>query len=134
MSFLEMVLQLAHQLLLDMEHSPADLTDRVVVVARRELVIGRAFAEVRGVDRAGCSERFQRAVDGTARKTWLVLVELSGDLFRGAVTSQGNDRVVHLRSLSGPSHPGGEHQRAETTRRERSAFVRTRQPDRSTTT
>src|SRR5437899_5409908 len=46
MSLLEVLLELAYQLLLDVHDATADLADRVVVVAARELVVGRSFAEV----------------------------------------------------------------------------------------
>src|SRR6202158_2605097 len=48
-SFLQMSLELAHELFLDVQHSPANLADRVVVIATGQLVVRRALIEVRGV-------------------------------------------------------------------------------------
>src|ERR1700682_4929883 len=61
MTFLEVSLQLADQLFLDVQHPSAHLADRMVMVAARELVVRGALPEVSRVDRAGCSESLQRS-------------------------------------------------------------------------
>src|SRR6266851_5035469 len=50
-SFLEVVLELADELLLDVHDAAADLADRVMMVAARELVVRRPLTEVGGVHR-----------------------------------------------------------------------------------
>src|ERR1700687_6305672 len=49
MAVLEVLFQLAHQSLLDVQDAAAKLADGVVVVAAGKLVVGRAVAEVRRV-------------------------------------------------------------------------------------
>src|SRR5207237_4355871 len=55
--FLEVRLELMHELLLDVHHASADLAHRVMVVAARELVMRRAVTEMRRVDRARRGQR-----------------------------------------------------------------------------
>jgi hypothetical protein len=48
----EMRFQSVNELFLDVQDAAAKLADRVVMVAGRELVVGRSVAEVRGIDGA----------------------------------------------------------------------------------
>src|ERR1700674_260221 len=59
----KMSLQRADQLFLDVQHSSANLADRVMVITAGELVVDRTFAEVRGVHRARRREGIKRSVD-----------------------------------------------------------------------
>src|SRR5260370_13733436 len=105
MAVLEVSLQLAHQGLFDVQHAAAKLADRVVMVARGQLVVSRPVAQVRGVHGPGCGQRLQRAIDGAARKARLRLVRVSGDLVGGAVPAEPHDRVVDHRPLRGAPPP-----------------------------
>src|SRR5579864_3634881 len=134
MAFLQVLFELADELLLDVEHASADLADRVLVVAARQLVVRRTFTEVRGIHRPRRRQRFQRAIDGAALESRLGFVQLSCDLVRGAVASEPNDGLVNHRPLCGAPHPGREHQLPRMTRSERSDLVSTRHPRPSTTT
>ena len=110
MALLEMSLQRADELLLDVKHSATYLADGMVMIAAGELVVSRAFTEMCGVDGTRCRESFQRSVHGAARKTWLALVKLDRNLIRRAVAAEADDRVVHHGALRGTAHTRGEHQ------------------------
>src|SRR5450759_3273669 len=110
MTLFQVSLELTHELLLDVEHSAAHLTDRMVMITAGELVVGGALTEVSGVDGARCCESFQRSIDGAARETRLALVKLGGDLIRRAMAAQADDGVVDHRALGRTAHARGEHQ------------------------
>src|SRR5438132_11696329 len=78
--FLEVCLELMHELLLDVHHASADLAHRVMVVAARELVMRRAVTEMRRVDRARRGQRVEGSIDGAAWKSRPGLGPLPGDL------------------------------------------------------
>src|SRR5216683_6033874 len=134
MPLFQVGLELADHLFLDVQHSPADLAHRMVVIAGGELVVGGALIEVRGVDRARCREGIERSIHSAAWKSRLVFVYLGRDLLSGAVPAERDHRVVDLCPLCGAAHARGEHQRSLITRSERSAWVSNLQPERSTTT
>src|SRR5450759_96428 len=52
MAFLEVRLQLADQLLLDVQHSTAHLTHGMVMITCGQLVVRRSLAKVGGIDRS----------------------------------------------------------------------------------
>src|SRR5476651_1789556 len=129
----EVALERVDELLLDVQHTTANLAHGVVVIAAGELVVSRPLAQVRGVNRPRRGERFERPIHGAARESGFRLVQLGSYLFGRAVTTESNDAVVNHRPLSGASHSRCEHQESGTTRNVRSAFDRTRQPPASTT-
>ncbi len=134
MALLEMRLQLADQLLLDVQDTPAHLANRVVVISAGQLVVRRALAQVGGIHRSRRGQRIEGPVHGAPRKPRLAPVQLRRYLVGRAVAAEPDDGVINLRSLRGPAHPRSKHQETAITRKERSAFVSSRHPARSTTT
>src|SRR6266508_2560293 len=120
MAFLEVRLELVDELFLDVHDTAADLADRVMVIAARQLIVRRAIAQVRRVNGARRRQRFERPVHRAARKVGRGPVQLDGDLLGSAVAAQPHDRVVDHRPLGGAPHPGRQHQM---TRSARSAFA-----------
>src|SRR2546429_2925633 len=91
----QVLLELGHQPVLDVQHPLAHLADRVLVVLAGDLVVDGAVTQPHAVQGTRRGERLQRAVDGAAGEPGLRPLQLSGDLVRGAVTAQAADRVPH---------------------------------------
>src|SRR5260370_2396793 len=102
-------LPLDHQRPFHVHHAATKLADRVLMVARGQLVVGRPVAKVRGVHGPRCGQPIHRPIHGAARKARLRFVQLSGDLVGGAVPAEPHDRVVDHRPLPGPPHPPPNH-------------------------
>src|SRR5712691_4875210 len=62
MDALEVGFQRADELLLDVQNAATQLAHGVVMVAGRELVVGRSVAEVRGINGTGSRQCFERSV------------------------------------------------------------------------
>src|SRR5713226_4167122 len=109
-TFFEVALEVGDQLLLDVQHTSAELTHGVMVVGGGEFVVRRPLPEMRGIDGTGRRERLQRSIYGAAWKSRPGLVKLGRDLVSGAVTAQPQDGVVHHRPLGRAAHARGRHQ------------------------
>src|SRR5437763_6396535 len=137
MQALQMVLELVHQVVLDVQDPVADLADRVLVLARGGFVVHRPLAQPHRVQGAGAGERIQGPVDGAARETRGPLVQLVGALLRRAVPAQPQDRLPNGLALAGMTHTLGQRggrAHPATTRSWRPALVSRRAPPASTTT
>ena len=93
MQLFQVVLQLVDQLVLDMEHSFADLAERVLVLLAGELVVHGAAAQADRMHRARGGEGFESAVDRAPRQRRIDGLDVRGYLVRCAVPPEGVDGV-----------------------------------------
>src|SRR5207302_7506257 len=101
---LEVALQLADQVVLDVEDALADLADGVLVRLARQLVADGSLAQPDGVERTRRGERLERSIDRAPRERGRRLLDLLRDLVGCAVASQALDGVPDPLSLPGLAH------------------------------
>src|SRR5215472_2274023 len=96
---LQVALELGHQAVLDVQDTLADLTDGVLVVLDRDLVVNGTIAETHRMQGAGHRERLQCAVDRASREARLCVLQCGRDLIRRTVAAKGSDGVPNLLPL-----------------------------------